>query len=704
MKKSKVLAVLLVLMLVLAMLPGSVLALPDEQTVVRTERVYLAMASGAGAFTDTIPNSIPSGTGTSGKSTNGNIRTYNNAFFLDSDAPTAKQELKVATDCIQVQARGVSGLGPYTGEHINNVGIYEFGFNADGVAVTHLRLLFDPYTGYGAPDTINKTIRIGQFGAAAGDLHNTYNYDENTKAYIVTGSNATLALTPKDFENLVQDENDTIRIFYDYKGMTDKTLTEVFITETAGVGARAATYENRYWVEGVHWSDPVYGYDGVENPWPVQFSLSSPIDHRGKTDDAKYPLFIFYHGIGGGGSKTGVAGNDGWNIGNNYQNLFESNTEGINGAYVLSARSTVEIATTGGQGWLNGYREDSNPRYAAGDESYKGKCTQAAAMIANIEWLLDNDPNIDRNRVYMTSHSAGGYMVWSVLFEAARQGKSDLFAAAIPNQAAFFPSGAQIVTDYSEFELGLEEKLLSVKNTPIWLQSSIRDGTCAWAYSTGDTFRMTDDTSFTMTVQVNVNPKGYPEYVMPKIGNARTLYEAVAKLKDVGGSPLSRVSIHMTLGHADTVMTNNNIYPANTGARQGVRPTTYTAIYGEQADWDAYVLGSSATTTAYSFGSHAGYSDGSYEDSITDWFNACGYAKAKAVVGTYAYAYVDKLNGNQNRLWVAVEEYHADGTTTCYTMSFMIDKNSAGKYTVGEYIVYVDTKGNDQVRSCYIMP
>ena len=305
-------------------------------------------------------------------------------------------------------------------------------------------------------------------------------------------------------------------------------------------------------------------------------------------------------------------------------------------------------------------------------------------------------------------------MVWAVLFEAARLGKLDLIAAAIPNQAAFFPSGGQLVDDYAEFELGLEDRLLSVKDVPIWLQNSLNDTTCCWKYGAGDPFRMTGPSAYNPgmgsvagTLYFGGTAAGgvsdEPTYTMDKLGGAVALWEAVINLKAAGGNPLSRVTTIVTLGHADTILTNNNIYPTNTAAREGVAPTAYTKIYGEKPANFNVTTPNSYNSTAFSFGAIADYSDGSYEDSITDWFNLCGYTKAKTVVSVVAAAFVEKLSGNQNRLVVTITEYLKDGTSVNYSMSFTISNNAAGTYAVGGYNVYVDTKGNDQIRACYIV-
>jgi len=67
-------------------------------------------------------------------------------------------------------------------------------------------------------------------------------------------------------------------------------------------------------------------------------------------------------------------------------------------------------------------------------------------------------------------------------------------------------------------------------------------------------------------------------------------------------------------------------------------------------------------------------------------------------------AFITKLNGNQNSLTITVTELYSDGAICTITETFAIDNNSAGTYNVGAYNVYVNTKGNTQVRECYIVP
>jgi hypothetical protein len=66
-------------------------------------------------------------------------------------------------------------------------------------------------------------------------------------------------------------------------------------------------------------------------------------------------------------------------------------------------------------------------------------------------------------------------------------------------------------------------------------------------------------------------------------------------------------------------------------------------------------------------------------------------------------ASVEKLNGNKNNLTIFVTEHYSDGKEIPVKATFSIDNNAADTYVVGPYKVYVDTKGNVQIRACYIV-
>ncbi|MCL2124663.1 MAG: hypothetical protein FWH33_01585 [Oscillospiraceae bacterium] len=98
-------------------------------------------------------------------------------------------------------------------------------------------------------------------------------------------------------------------------------------------------------------------------------------------------------------------------------------------------------------------------------------------------------------------------------------------------------------------------------------------------------------------------------------------------------------------------------------------------------------------------------------NSMLDRLLKCLEKKEKPVIPTpdpildsvSASAVVEKQNGNQNKLTITVTEKFKDGTTKTYTKSFQINNNAAGTYEVGAYKVYVNTKGNTQIRECYIV-
>ncbi|MEV4536530.1 M20/M25/M40 family metallo-hydrolase [Asanoa sp. NPDC049518] len=76
---------------------------------------------------------------------------------------------------------------------------------------------------------------------------------------------------------------------------------------------------------------------------------------------------------------------------------------------------------------------------------------------------------------------------------------------------------------------------------------------------------------------------------------------------------------------------------------------------------------------------------------------------ANAVVGATPSAVVKKLSGNTNELTITVKQTHVDGSETPVTAAFTINNNAAGMYQVGDYRVYVETKGNTQVRSIHLV-
>jgi hypothetical protein len=73
------------------------------------------------------------------------------------------------------------------------------------------------------------------------------------------------------------------------------------------------------------------------------------------------------------------------------------------------------------------------------------------------------------------------------------------------------------------------------------------------------------------------------------------------------------------------------------------------------------------------------------------------------VIDVNAYAEVEKFNGNNNNLKITIIEDYDDGEIKVYEETFIINNNAADTYVVGPYKVFVDTKGNNQIRACYII-
>ena len=73
------------------------------------------------------------------------------------------------------------------------------------------------------------------------------------------------------------------------------------------------------------------------------------------------------------------------------------------------------------------------------------------------------------------------------------------------------------------------------------------------------------------------------------------------------------------------------------------------------------------------------------------------------LVDAVSEAFVTRLNGNQNELTITITETYEHGKTNVITVTFLIRNNAEGVYQVGDYNVYVDTKGNDQIRGIRIV-
>jgi len=90
-------------------------------------------------------------------------------------------------------------------------------------------------------------------------------------------------------------------------------------------------------------------------------------------------------------------------------------------------------------------------------------------------------------------------------------------------------------------------------------------------------------------------------------------------------------------------------------------------------------------------------------EKLTGRLNAAIDAYNVQNMHTTPTAKVVKLNGNKNLLTITVTETFPLKGTNTLELSLLIDNNAAGYYKLGGYTVYVDTKGNTQIRACYIV-
>jgi len=92
-------------------------------------------------------------------------------------------------------------------------------------------------------------------------------------------------------------------------------------------------------------------------------------------------------------------------------------------------------------------------------------------------------------------------------------------------------------------------------------------------------------------------------------------------------------------------------------------------------------------------GDIAGY--GTFTKGALDFDNPC-------IVVT-PFAEIEKISGNQNKLLISIVEEYASGENAEFKYAFIINNNAAGTYACGPYNVFVDSKGNTQIRECYIV-
>jgi len=160
--------------------------------------------------------------------------------------------------------------------------------------------------------------------------------------------------------------------------------------------------------------------------------------------------------------------------------------------------------------------------------------------------------------------------------------------------------------------------------------------------------------------------------------------------------------VRITLGGklAETVfLDEDGLYPAATKAQNAVLLNNLYAVdAGETIEFDVFVKSETGLVSDYDLTVTAS------SETNGEKADAAGLL---VLTNATTSAYVVKLNGNKNDLYVTVKEFYSDGTSATVEKKFVIDNNAAGNYAVdvasAAYTVYVDTKGNTQIRDCRIV-
>ena len=190
----------------------------------------------------------------------------------------------------------------------------------------------------------------------------------------------------------------------------------------------------------------------------IELSRASWKPQGAENDNQKNPLVIWLHGGGEGGTDIDIAllGNEVTALtsdnSTNVQHYFK--TGGSAGAYVLAVQSPTM--------WMD---SEGNGDY--GDNSANGNATGEAqtsyyteALWQAINDYVDNNDDIDKDRIYIGGCSNGGYMTMNLALE-----HGDYFAAYYP-----------ICQGYMNGNIN-EERLNKLKDLNIWFLLSEADNT-----------------------------------------------------------------------------------------------------------------------------------------------------------------------------------------------------------------------------------
>ena len=178
----------------------------------------------------------------------------------------------------------------------------------------------------------------------------------------------------------------------------------------------------------------IFSYDEIELT-RAYFAPDGAAD-----DGAKDPLVIWLHGMGEGGTDVEIAllGNEVTALARDeIQSYFTS--EDCAGAYVLAIQTPTMWMDADGAGSMNS-EVTGNPQ-----TSY-----YTDALFAAITDYVQNNPDVDTNRIYLGGCSNGGYMTMNMMFE-----HGDYFAAYYPVCEAYMNGNIsdEMIDRISEYDI-----------------------------------------------------------------------------------------------------------------------------------------------------------------------------------------------------------------------------------------------------------
>lgn len=282
------------------------------------------------------------------------------------------------------------------------------------------------------------TVRAGSTARTVTDV---YASDEN--GIEVTGGSDYLTLemetryneaSPFTYDMSTQQNDWTDSISYTVALASGKSVTVDGETVSSGSKSFAFTREDMRSPDTEAFEKDTFSYGDIE----LTRAYFAP--DGAEDDGAKNPLVIWLHGMGEGGTDVEIAllGNEVTALARDeIQSYFTD--DGCAGAYVLAVQAPTMWMDADGAGSMNS-EVTGKPQ-----TSY-----YTDALFAAITDYVQNNPDVDTDRIYLGGCSNGGYMTMNMMFE-----HGDYFAAYYPVCEAYMNGNIsdEMIDSISEYDI-----------------------------------------------------------------------------------------------------------------------------------------------------------------------------------------------------------------------------------------------------------